>query len=131
VRIEEPPTSLLVAGWLSQEAAGRMFRLGGQDLAQLIEKAATRQFRAVPLGVQLDAGVRSAITRSETSNVLGRWPGRGRLSSEAVLITGHYDHFGIGTAVDGDSIYNGAEDNASGTAAVWGRRRSLRSQRYR
>ena len=118
VRIEEPPTSLLVAGWLSQEAAGRMFRLGGQDLAQLIEKAATRQFRAVPLGVQLDAGVRSAITRSETSNVLGRWPGRGRLSSEAVLITGHYDHFGIGTAVDGDSIYNGAEDNASGTAAV-------------
>jgi Zn-dependent M28 family amino/carboxypeptidase len=118
VRIEEPPTSLLVAGWLSQEAAGRMFRQGGQDLAQLMEKAATRQFRAVPLGVQLDAGVRSAISRSETSNVLGRWPGRGRLSNEAVLITGHYDHFGIGTAVNGDSIYNGAEDNASGTAAV-------------
>lgn len=35
-----------------------------------------------------------------------------------MLITGHYDHFGIGTAVDGDSIYNGAEDNASGTAAI-------------
>ena len=118
VRIEEPPTSLFVAGWLSQEAAGRMIRQGGQDLAQFMEKAATRQFRAVPLGVQLDAGVRSAITRSETSNVLGRWPGQGRLASEAVLITGHYDHFGIGTAVDGDSIYNGAEDNASGTAAV-------------
>jgi Zn-dependent M28 family amino/carboxypeptidase len=118
VRIEEPPTSLLVAGWLSREAAGRMFRQGGQDLAQLMEKAATRRFRAVPLGVQLDAGVRSAITRSETSNVLGRWPGKGRLASEAVLITGHYDHFGIGTPVDGDSIYNGAEDNASGTAAV-------------
>ena len=118
VRIEEPPTSLLVAGWLSQEAAGRLFRQGGQDLAQLMEKAATRQFRAVPLGVQLDAGVRSVISRSETSNVLGRWPGHGRLSGEAVLITGHYDHFGIGTPVDGDSIYNGAEDNASGTAAV-------------
>jgi Zn-dependent M28 family amino/carboxypeptidase len=118
VRIEEPPTSLLVAGWLSQEAAGRMFRQGGQDLAQLMEKAATREFRAVPLGVQLDASVRSAISRSETSNVLGRWPGQGPLSTETVLITGHYDHFGIGTAVDGDSIYNGAEDNASGTAAV-------------
>ena len=118
VRIEEPATSLLVAGWLSQEAAGRLFRQGGQDLAQLMEKAATREFRAVPLGVQLDASVRSAITRSRTSNVLGRWPGRGRLASEAVLITGHYDHFGIGTPVDGDSIYNGAEDNASGTAAV-------------
>jgi Zn-dependent M28 family amino/carboxypeptidase len=118
VRIEEPPTSLLVAGWLSQEAAGRMFRQGGQDLADLMEKAATREFQAVPLTVQLDASVRSAISRSETSNVLGRWPGQGRLSNEAVLIAGHYDHFGIGTAVDGDSIYNGAEDNASGTAAV-------------
>jgi len=118
VRIEEPPTSLLVAGWLSQEAAGRLFTQGGQDLAQLMEKAATRQFRAVPLGIQLGARVQSAITRSETSNVLGRWPGQGRLSNEAVLITGHYDHFGIGTAVNGDSIYNGAEDNASGTAAV-------------
>ncbi len=118
VRIEEPPSSLLVAGWLSNEAATRLFTQGKQDLGELTAKAATREFRAVPLGVQLDATVRSAITRSETSNVLGRWPGRGRLAEEAVLITAHYDHFGIGTPVDGDSIYNGAEDNASGTAAV-------------
>jgi len=118
VRIEEPPTSLLVAGWLSNETATRLFRQGRQDLAELIGQAATSQFRAVPLGIQLDATVRSAISRSETSNVLGRWAGRGPLAKEAVLITGHYDHFGIGTPVDGDSIYNGAEDNASGTAAV-------------
>jgi Zn-dependent M28 family amino/carboxypeptidase len=62
--------------------------------------------------------VRSEILRTETANVLGRLPGRGALAKEAVLIGGHYDHFGIGAAVDGDSIYNGAEDNASGTAAV-------------
>jgi Zn-dependent M28 family amino/carboxypeptidase len=118
VRIEEPPTSLLVAGWLSSEAATQLFRQGGQDLARLMDLAANRQFRAVPLPLQLDAAVRSAISRSETSNVLGRWPGRGPLARDAVLITAHYDHFGIGTPVDGDSIYNGAEDNASGTAAV-------------
>ena len=118
VRIEEPPSSLLVAGWLSTEAATRLFRQGGQDLPRLMARAATREFRAVPLGVQLDVTVRSDIKRSETSNVLGRLPGRGPLSREAVLITGHYDHFGIGTPIDGDSIYNGAEDNASGTAAV-------------
>ncbi|HJR17857.1 MAG TPA: M28 family peptidase [Gemmatimonadales bacterium] len=118
VRIEEPATSLLVAGWLSTEAATGIFSQGGQDLARLTNRAATRQFRAVPLAIQFDATVRSAISRSETSNVLGRWPGRGPLAGEAVLITGHYDHFGIGTPVDGDSIYNGAEDNASGTAAV-------------
>jgi Zn-dependent M28 family amino/carboxypeptidase len=72
----------------------------------------------VPVGVQLAATVRSAISRSQTSNVLGRWRGRGPLAQEAVLIGGHYDHFGIGNPVNGDSIYNGAADNASGTAAV-------------
>jgi Zn-dependent M28 family amino/carboxypeptidase len=118
VRIEVPPTSLLVAGWLSQEAATRLFRQAGQDLSALMDLAATRQFRALPLGLQLEASVRSAISRSETSNVVGRLPGRGALAGEAVLIGGHYDHFGIGTPVAGDSIYNGAEDNASGTAAV-------------
>jgi Zn-dependent M28 family amino/carboxypeptidase len=118
VRIEEPPTSLLVAGWLSNGAATRLFHGAGQDLGRLMDLAATRQFKAVPLTTRIEATVRSAITRSETSNVLARLPGRGPLAQEAVLITGHYDHFGIGTAVDGDSIYNGAEDNASGTAAV-------------
>jgi Zn-dependent M28 family amino/carboxypeptidase len=77
-----------------------------------------RGFKPVPLNIQLEATVRSAIQRSETSNVLGRLPGRGSLAQEAVLIGGHYDHFGISTPVNGDSIYNGAEDNASGTAAV-------------
>lgn len=118
VRIEQPPTSLLVAGWLNEGSALKVFRQAGQDLAALMDEAATRQFRAVPLGLQLEASVRSDISRSETSNVLGRLPRHGRLGREAVLIGGHYDHFGIGTPVAGDSIYNGAEDNASGTAAV-------------
>ena len=118
VRIEEPPKSLLVAGWLTEEAAGKLFRQGGQDLSALMKQAPRRGFKAVPLGVQLEASVRSTIQRSATSNVLGRLPGKGSLAGEVVLIGGHYDHFGIGTPVAGDSIYNGAEDNASGTAAV-------------
>ena len=118
VRIEEPPKSLLIAGWLTHDAAGRLFQLGGKDLGALMDQAVRREFEAVPLGVQLDATVRSSIQRSGTANVLGKLPGRGPLASEAVLIGGHYDHFGIGAPVNGDSIYNGAEDNASGTAAV-------------
>jgi Zn-dependent M28 family amino/carboxypeptidase len=118
VRIEEPAKSLLVAGWLSEDAAARLVRQGGKDLPALMDQAARRGFRGVPLGVQLAATVRSAIQRSTTNNVLGRLPGRGALAGEAVLIGGHYDHFGISTPVAGDSIYNGAEDNASGTGAV-------------
>ena len=118
VRLEVPPSSLVVAGWLHQDAAAQLFKQGGQDLQALSEAAAKPGFKPVPLGVQLDGSVRSAIRRSETANVLGRWPGRGPLAAEVVLIGGHYDHFGIGAVVDGDSIYNGAEDNASGTAGV-------------
>ncbi|MDQ3137602.1 MAG: M28 family peptidase [Gemmatimonadota bacterium] len=118
VRLETPPSSLVVAGWLHEDAAARLFTEGGQDLRALSESAAKPGFRAVPLGLRLQATVRSAVRRSDTENVLGRWPGRGPLAREAVLIGGHYDHFGIGAAVDGDSIYNGAEDNASGTAGV-------------
>jgi Zn-dependent M28 family amino/carboxypeptidase len=118
VRLEVPPSSLVVAGWLQHDAAAKLFRMGGRDLDSLSQAAARRGFTAVPLGVEVEGGVRSIVRRSETSNVLGRLPGRGPLAREVVLIGGHYDHFGIGAAVNGDSIYNGAEDNASGTAAV-------------
>ena len=78
VRLETPPASLIVAGWLQQEVAARLFQQGGQDLAALTAAAARRGFRPVPLTLQLDATVRSTIERSETENVLGRWPGRAR-----------------------------------------------------
>jgi Zn-dependent M28 family amino/carboxypeptidase len=118
VRIEEPAKSLAVAGWLSLEAATRLFQQAGKELPGLMDQAARRGFKPVPLGVELEGSVQSAIQRSETSNVLARLPGRGPRANEAVLIGGHYDHFGISNPVNGDSIYNGAEDNASGTAAV-------------
>lgn len=118
VRIEEPPSSLLVAGWLTEDAAGRLFKAGAQDLSNLTDRATRRGFRAVPLGLSLDATVQSQIERSTTNNVLARYPGHGARSGEAIMIGGHYDHFGVASPVDGDSIYNGAEDNASGTAAV-------------
>jgi len=118
VRLARTATPLLMAGWLSEETAGRLFAAGGQDLAALSEQAARPGFRAVPLGVTLRAKVRSSLTSSETVNVVARLPGKGPRSTEAVLIGGHYDHLGIGMPVDGDSIYNGALDNASGTAGV-------------
>ena len=118
VRLEVPPSSLVVAGWLQQVTAARLFQVAGKDLGRLTDAAVIKGFKAVPLGIQLDASVRSTVRRSSTENVMGRLPGKGPLAREVVLISGHYDHFGIGAAVKGDSIYNGAEDNASGTAAV-------------
>jgi Zn-dependent M28 family amino/carboxypeptidase len=118
VRLETPPSDLLAAGWIQQKTAAKVFQAGGKDLGELTAAAARPGFKAVPLGVSVTGSVRSAIRRTETADVLGRLPGHGPHAREAVLIGGHYDHFGIGAPVNGDSIYNGAEDNASGTAAV-------------
>ena len=116
-RVARKPGPLIVAGWLSEGASDRLLKPQG-GLAKLTADASTKGFRAVPLGGRLGATVRSSIQRSETFNVLGRRPGRGAKANEVVIIGGHYDHLGYGPAVNGDSLYNGAEDNASGTAAV-------------
>jgi Zn-dependent M28 family amino/carboxypeptidase len=118
VRLENPPDSLVVAGWLQEQTAAGLFSAGGKDLAALTTAAARKGFKPVPLGITLEGSARSTIRRTETANVLGRLPGKGPLAKEAVLIGGHYDGFGISAPQNGDSIYNGAEDNASGTAAV-------------
>lgn len=118
VRIARAPGSLVVAGWIRDSSLAERLRGSGVDLAALMAQAARPGFHGMPLPVGFEASVQSTIRRSATANVVGRLPGRGRLAREAVLIGGHYDHFGIRTPVDGDSIYNGAEDNASGTAAV-------------
>ncbi len=118
VRLERPAGSLVVAGWMRDEVAAPFFAQASLNLGDLMEKAARKGFGGMALPFGLDASVASAIRRSSTANVVGRLPGRGRLASDAVLIGGHYDHLGVRAPVNGDSIYNGAEDNASGTAAV-------------
>jgi len=118
VRLETTPSSLVVAGWMRDEAVSRLLAGTGFDLGKLMGEAGRKGFRAVPLSMDLEATVVSTIRRSSTSNVIGRLPGRGPRAREAVMIGGHYDHLGVRAPVDGDSIYNGAEDNASGTAAV-------------
>jgi Zn-dependent M28 family amino/carboxypeptidase len=118
VRVERPATSLVVAGWLRDSVAAQLLKPVGGSLDDVFRRASTRGFQAVALGTSATAAVSSAIRRSATMNVLARWAGRGRHADEAVLIGGHYDHLGVGTPQNGDSIYNGALDNASGTAAV-------------
>lgn len=125
VRVERPATSLLMAGWVTDQAAPALFP-AGTDVAATMRQAATRNFKAMPLGTRLSGDIRSVVRRSETFNVVARLPGSGALADEAVLIGGHYDHLGVGVPVNGDSIYNGALDNASGTAAMLATAESFR-----
>jgi Zn-dependent M28 family amino/carboxypeptidase len=110
-----------VRGWVTEEAAGRIAALGGHELAALVAAAQRPDFEPVPLGVRLDLEITTQIEETGTANVIGRLPGRaatGAGSDEAVLFTAHFDHLGMGRAVEGDSIYNGARDNALGTASL-------------
>ncbi len=110
----------LVKGWLTEEAANRMVALGGFSLADLVAKARSRDFRPVPLGVTTAVDLAADITRVDSANVIGVLDGHDdALASEAVLYTAHHDHLGIGPPDEtGDTIYNGALDNAAGVAQV-------------
>jgi Zn-dependent M28 family amino/carboxypeptidase len=104
-----------VASWVTQDMARRLLALGNQSLDSLTAAAQRRGFQAVATGVAANYHLESQIRRLETANVVGLLPGR---TDEVVIYSGHYDHLGIGAPVDGDSIYNGALDNASGVAVI-------------
>jgi Zn-dependent M28 family amino/carboxypeptidase len=119
VRLDTPPTSLQFAGWLTEGVATELLRARSLDLAQLIAAAGRRDFRPVATGLDLSMTIHSSLKRMSTSNVLGRLPGRDpRLKNQVVYVSAHWDHFGIGQPVNGDSIRNGAVDNASGVATM-------------
>lgn len=106
-------------GWITWETAEKLMKMSGQDLAALKKAAVNRDFKPVPLGVRAAITVRNKLRTVKSRNVIARLAGSDpKLRDEYVIYTAHWDHFGIGAPVDGDKIYNGAEDNASGTAQV-------------
>src|SRR6267143_2304377 len=120
--------SIAFAGWVTEASArAALTKAGaGLNLDSLSQAAARRDFHPVATGVLVSVRIHSALRRVESENVAARLPGRDpRLASQAVLITAHWDHKGIGPAIRGDSIYNGAEDNASGVAAILGAAKAL------
>jgi Zn-dependent M28 family amino/carboxypeptidase len=106
-------------GWLSVEAATRLLAMAGQDYQKLKALARTREFRAVPLGMTATMSTRQTTGSITTANVVAKITGSDpALRDEALLYVAHWDHLGLGEPVDGDRIYNGARDNASGTAML-------------
>ncbi|HEX6750278.1 MAG TPA: M28 family peptidase [Longimicrobium sp.] len=111
------PAPLAFRGWITDSAATSLLRQAGLDLAVLRRQAATRGFRPVPTGITLNVGFRNSVQHLESENVVGVVRGGdAQLRDQYVALSAHWDHLGIGPAVSGDSIYNGAADNASGVA---------------
>lgn len=119
-KLDPPPSpSVAFGGWITADAAGAALTARGYKLDSLTRAAARRDFRPLATGLRAAVTVTSRVRHVQSENVVGIWAGSDpALRNEPVVFTAHYDHKGIGPAVNGDSIYNGAEDNASGVAAV-------------
>jgi Zn-dependent M28 family amino/carboxypeptidase len=104
-------------GWMQLDKAKALFDGAGKDFAALSKAAATKGFRAVPLGVTMSIGFANQIRRQASQNVIGVLPGTSA-PDDYVLYSAHWDHLGRCEPVNGDDICNGAVDNATGTAGL-------------
>jgi Zn-dependent M28 family amino/carboxypeptidase len=113
--LADDPGRPALAGWIREAPARELLRLAGFDLDSLRRLAEQRSFRPVPLPVTVEITSRLAQRPVTGTNVVGLLPGSG---PDAVVLMAHYDHLGFARAVNGDSIYNGALDNATAVATL-------------
>src|SRR6185312_4048728 len=86
-----------IEGWISLDAAKRLFTMGGQDFTALENAAAKRDFKPVPLGVTASMGITNTMRTVNSRNVVAKLEGADpALKDQYVVYTAHWDHFGIG-----------------------------------
>lgn len=104
-------------GWVTLDAAKKIFALAGQDFTALSAAAKRPGFKAVPLGLKANLAFDNSIRKQASKNVVGILPGKAQ-KDEYVLYSAHWDHLGRCEPIDSDDICNGAVDNATGTAGL-------------
>ena len=107
----------VIEGWLRQDAGRQLLAAAGQEPATLLADAARPGFTAVPLGLSVSVAIENSLKESLSNNVIGVLPGS-RYPDETIIYMAHWDHLGRDRDLSGDQIYNGAVDNATGTAAL-------------
>ncbi len=111
--------ALAYAGWLTQAAGEKLLQMAGKRVDELLTAANTRDFHPIPLGIRIRGDMPTKLRNIESRNVAAVIPGSDpQLKDQAIVFSAHWDHLGISTPVNGDSIYNGAVDNATGCAML-------------
>lgn len=119
VKLQPGQPSLAFTGWATSEAGAKLLALANKNVNELLQASESRDFRPIPLGIRIRGSIASKVREVETRNVVGVVPGSdAKLKDQYVIFTAHWDHLGIGSPVNGDAIYNGAVDNATGCAIV-------------
>ena len=105
-------------GWMTDDTARKVFAAAGQDLDKLRAAAEDKNFKPVALNARVKGEARAQVRTLEEFNVAGVVPGTDpKLKDEVVIYSAHWDHMGK-QGTEGDTIFNGAVDNASGTGAL-------------
>jgi Zn-dependent M28 family amino/carboxypeptidase len=108
-----------VESWITTDRAKELFTAGGQDFDALKKAAVTKDFKPVTLNAKANFDIKNTLREINSNNVVARIEGSdAALKNEYVVYTAHWDHLGRDPKLPGDQIYNGALDNASGTAAL-------------
>ena len=108
-----------IEGWFSLDTTRAIFKMAGQDFDALKKQALSPDFKPVPLGLTASVALKNTLRNVDSRNVLAKLEGSDpALKNEYVVYSSHWDHLGIGEPVNGDKIYNGALDNASGVATL-------------
>jgi Zn-dependent M28 family amino/carboxypeptidase len=108
-----------VESWITTDRAKELFTASGQDFDALKKAALSKDFKPVDLKAKANMTVKNTIREIDSMNVIGKLEGSDpTLKNEYVIYTAHWDHLGRDPNLAGDQIFNGALDNASGTAAL-------------
>jgi Zn-dependent M28 family amino/carboxypeptidase len=114
-----PSNRVAVESWMALDKAKELFRTAGLDFDSLHKAATRKDFKPVALNAKATFHVRNTVREIQSKNVIGKIEGSDpNLRNEYVIYTAHWDHLGKDTTIKGDQIFNGALDNASGTAAL-------------
>lgn len=106
-----------VEGWLQLETTRKIFASARLNYDELKTAAAKPGFKAVSLGLEASLTLKNSVKKVTSRNVVALLPGSKR-ADEYIIYMSHWDHFGMNPALEGDKIFNGALDNATGTAAL-------------
>ena len=130
--IEDPNTTpLSVQGWLPLASAERLFKMNGLDYHELKASSIKPNFKAVPMESKFTSNMTNSVRRFSSNNIIAKYEGNDpELKNEYIIYTAHWDHLGKNSKLDGDQIYNGANDNASGTGIIMAAAEAFSNLKY-
>jgi Zn-dependent M28 family amino/carboxypeptidase len=117
VTADKGASTVPIQGWITRDVAAALFKSAGFEFDDMKKKALRQDFKPIPLAIKASIEVTNNMRTVESKNVVGVLEG-GEKPDEYVIFTAHWDHLGIGEPQNGDKIYHGAVDNASGVASM-------------